>query len=617
MRGTPYFAWVDPGEVFDPDVHARQDADIIQAVLQEDEGSLATVTVTTRPPEGGLLRAGMKRRCFISRERADGEIVLLASGKATAFPIGGSSTTVDIEFVCAPEGWEDAQSAVLEASKSGAHWDNVLVAKDKRSDPVEILDGLSSVVRFDPASGACTLTDIAGVGLPTMDIGEEWIDGSLQPSVVEPPISAVDVVVTAEWTQEIYGNFTFSTDFDSLTPDQVENRWPLKGDGLSGSTGYTVIESSLERASTSSTSFSGSSGVYNYVTDANLSSAVSRGVSFDKIEYHGEMRVAWETKQKRRETVKLRLTSGVQDVAIGQGGVRTVSLTCQDVTIDEVTPMWASGVTYAAGSIVKSGGSNWVANVTHTSSTSFDRDWLYFDSSNVVRQRWDRLNTDFSPIGGRQYGAYFRTTRGRQTLLAAAMRARAVLVEAMRCVEISVSLPVDDTTVGIHTGMCLTIAADGLLPGGSAFGKVTSRTLTLGADDSLDITIRCCIGSGEDSEAPSGSTWTSQTEQDWDVVAIPSFSAAGPAMAEGGYYGVTVINGADDQIEYVQDRDFNPGAGRTDANATDPKKLLAEVPTNVIISLVSLAAEDELALDYDMGTLSSVVEGPKQLDLAA
>ena len=41
-----YFAWIDEAESFDPQVHARQDEDIFNLRIAEQEGLFPTATVT-------------------------------------------------------------------------------------------------------------------------------------------------------------------------------------------------------------------------------------------------------------------------------------------------------------------------------------------------------------------------------------------------------------------------------------------------------------------------------------------------------------------------------------------------------------------------------------------
>src|SRR5690606_35200946 len=108
-------------------------------------------------------------------------------------------------FKCAPGDWEQAQMSVLEASRTGAHWDPVLVDPALRDDPVEILDGQSKLISFHPATHACELHDILGVGLPTWNVGLSWFDDSLSAEIAEPPVSAVEIEVSAQWTQRLSG----------------------------------------------------------------------------------------------------------------------------------------------------------------------------------------------------------------------------------------------------------------------------------------------------------------------------------------------------------------------------------------------------------------------------
>jgi hypothetical protein len=58
--GTPYFAWIDPGEtVFGPE-HLRWDEDIFSFDLRQAEGDPASLTIVVRRPrnDAGAAIAG-------------------------------------------------------------------------------------------------------------------------------------------------------------------------------------------------------------------------------------------------------------------------------------------------------------------------------------------------------------------------------------------------------------------------------------------------------------------------------------------------------------------------------------------------------------------------------
>lgn len=634
--GDPYFAWVDEGEEFDPVLHRRMDEEVERAELSADENGFAVLTLKVAPPEGGLLKPPRKRWGLLSYEKSDGSLVLLARGCVDSLPLGGDPEEAELRFKCAPPDWQAAQDSVLQASKAGPHWDPVLVDPALRDDSVEILDGQSKLIDFHPATHACELHDILGVGLPTWNVGLGWYDDSLSAEIAEPPVSAVEIEVSAQWTQRLSGVLYLSSAIESafggtistLTPDDFQNRWPRIGDGIGNDNGYVVRTSALTRIypegmPLEAGPFQGSSDVFNYVTDSQLTAPVARDVMLERAYYDGEMSLSWTAEQARHERVLIRMTSGVQDPGIGNGGVRRIRLECQDVTVDEITPGWEPETYYGVGDVVRVNGANWKRVVAGTSAASWAADFTFFDMESfppTLVQNWEREADDQSPIGGPHKDSYFTTERGQQTLIAAAMRGRAVLAEAMRCVEVTFQVPLDDAVkAGLNLGMNVQITIpDGRLAieGNTVIGKVAAYRMVISADEDVaEITIRCAIGSGKSTSAPAGTNSANPTGESWDVIALPDVSSLPVRqMATGGVVRVRVVNGVDEQVAYLNAHDYDPGAGRTDPKETDPSRLLGDVPTHMVIDLVPLAADDEILLEAEIDA-AIPWDGPRQVDL--
>jgi hypothetical protein len=565
----------------------------------------------------------------------DGSLLLVWKGKVDSFPLGGNPEEAELKFKCAPGDWQDIQLAKLQATKSEGHWDPVLVAKESRDDPTEILDGQSRVICFHPATHACELHDIFGVGLDEWDIDLKWFEDSMSASITEPPISYVDISVTASWKQQLSGSFSAASairtafdggDIATLTGEDFENRWPASGDGVSGNNGYTVRKSLLKLLSPTdgrpkSQPFKGAAKYFAYLTDKNLTAPATRYPTLDITYYEDPtLDLSWTSEQSRTETIKMRLYSGVQDTSLGNGGGRTLDLSCQDITIDDVTEAWKPNTAYAAGHVVRAGSQNYSRIAAGVSAATWSEDFRYMDNTTfppTLRQRWD-LAPDGSPLGGLGNDRYFPVVRGHRTLLAALMKGRAILAEAMRCIEIEFEVPLADAIeAGLYLGKRIRMRVPPgrlAIEGDTIVGKCAAYTMTSNAsDDTCKITIKAACGSGK-ATTGSGAAWWTLTGQDWDRVILPSIAGLTPTpMAVGGIVRARVENTLPEQIVYISTHDFDPAAGRTDEDATNPEKLIRDVTTKLTLDLVSLAAEDDLSLEYSM-TIPVPFEGPRQID---
>ena len=262
-HGDPYLASVAEDEAFDPVAHRRFDEEVEVWNLDASEDGHALLELLVRPPEGGLLRPGRKRWGLLSCERGGGSLRLIARGCIDAFALGGHPEASTLRLKCAPGDWQAVQAETLEDSKSAPHWSNVLVAPEARSDPVEILDGQSRIVAFDPATHVCELHDVFGAGLPIWDVGLNWYDddhGTISAELTDAAVVAVEVEITAAWTERrsgvLYASSALASAFggaiSTLTGESFVNRWPRAGDGIGNDNGYVVRTSELTASSRAS-----------------------------------------------------------------------------------------------------------------------------------------------------------------------------------------------------------------------------------------------------------------------------------------------------------------------------------------------------------------------------
>lgn len=620
---------------FDPlDFTSTEDLDTWE--VSAEEGGFTKITVTVAPIETGLLVPGRLQWCHLAVVKLDGTLKLIAIGKQDPMPVGGDPYSTTLSFTCAPSDWEAQQLAILQPTKSQAHWHPALVDPSAIDDPVEILDGQSRVVEFHPATLQPHLNDLFGVGLTTWDVGDEWIFDSLQAEIADVPYDEVIVTVEANWTQQLWGTFDATADVNAafgldgqpntLTGDHFESKWPEKGDGLGKNNGYDVRKSSLTRVypigvELESPAFKSNSENHNYITDGNLEVPLAKDIKLERRWYDPEIEIGWSAEQARRERISMRLRSGLQDIGLGNGGVKRIDITVQDVTVDYNTPKWQPDTYYSVGDEVQRGSLVWKRLIAGTSLSTWGLDRHYFDMGTIpptMIRRWQTTGEDGSVLGGIWNSQLLTTERGRALLLAALCKGRAALANSMRCVDVTVEVGYQEVIeAGLWIGMKvrLTIPAGRLaIEGDTVEGKVVSyRIASSAAEDRAELTIRCSCGSGKVATGTSVLSY-SQTGQAWDRIGIPNLSAiTAQPMATGGIIDIQVENTVAEQITYVDERDYDPGAGRTDKEETNPERLIKDKPTNIIFNLNPLAAEDELAVEWE-GTTPIVFEGLKQID---
>jgi hypothetical protein len=628
VNGWDWFlAWVDgPGVEFNPAAHVPGDVTVIGVEADHVEDAGCVLSVEVERFSAGPISALRKRWAILSRSSEDGSTVTpRARGRVIALPSSRSgSETLTLKLECLPVGWKAAKRAACEPVKETPAFDPLLCDPDRLDEPTEILDGFSATVEFDRYTHAAVLTDIFGVGAPLIEIPDEDID-AVGYEEVETPISGVSLRLECQFTQFSSGQFgigealldAFGGSVATLTPDDFVSKWPKLGagvgDGKDGNSGYRFVASELAADEVSEVGpFNGSSDIYNYVADPNLQNPLARKVWLESTTFSGALSVGWSIKQKRREVFRFYLPVSGQDVALGNGDDREVSIRLQSVQIDGTTVGWLKNHDYQAGDRAFYAGRVYACNEDHHSGS--DIDFTY----------WDALDSSAAPLPDPASSSYFLTARGKRSIVAGIYKARAVAAHSLRCVDVTVECALTDDVIAIQPWHRVRVQAPPeYLPGGVVEGKVYSVKWT--ARDGVDratITLRVAPGAGTNLKPAAAQYTTSagdngltQSGASWDLIEWSDFSTQIPAsLPRAGLRSIEVVNGVADQIAYVQANDFNVSLGRDDKDATDPTKLVKDVPTSFTINLKPIGCISEAVHLIDCVCTQAFV-GPRQIDL--
>jgi hypothetical protein len=626
-----YIAWLDSEtEAFNPVAHAVIDVPQASVSLSEEEG-VDAVTVTVK--RDALPSAGYASRSWamLSWEGPDNVVHPMCRMRLAKRPLGQTDAVTDLTFLALPSDFVARRSVVLAAMKTLPVFDPVLVDPDKRDDPKEILDGHQRIAHFDRVTQAFTTPSILGVGAPFRTFGPQhlvgWPDGGgVAVRQTETPLAGVRIILTSEWLQRFDGPLDatnaikglFPSGFiETLSGEEIERAWFKPGASVNGVSGYTVIKSKLIQVSTPAASpkkmgpVRGMKARYNYVDDPDLLNP--RGMGLPVQYYDLELSLHYGVSQKRVERVEILVLNA--GAAAEDGEIRTLELKTQDVSLDDITPQFVGPLYYPAGAIVLSGSTPWICLVGHLSKDNFSAD-LSTIVGGVQVPQWDRLDNDQSPIGGADRDTYYQTARGEQTIRSAVLKAMRLLAEASRCVEVEFSVPLQFAWDMSTTWRVRLELDDTLIPGGWCEGKVTRFEISdpSRADFARAIiTIKCAAGSGQ---APSAGTGggVAYTAEPWDIVELAAWGGQQPQPYPQPGGAAVVINDRAAQLAYIQANDYQRGvAGRNDRTANDPKNLLKQVTTNIVLSLVDLSPRPDMTNVIFIPT--SGWSGPRQIQL--
>lgn len=609
-----YVALVDEGTPFNAVTHRRRDLPVKRVNISgsEENGVDRLGLVLIRRPNG-ILAPGVKRWVHLSRELADGSLRHMAYGYVIPVPQREDDEFETLEFNLSPTDWTSIVADEAQGLKVAGFYDDVLVSPDNRNDVTEILDGYSLVPHCDRRTHAVSFAEITGHGLPNFAAPAPWMPGPTI-STVGVPIDGVDVEAVAEWTQSADGVIDISEGLNesfpggrpsTLTPDEFERAWFRPGSDINGDSGWKVIESTLKRRfdldpvefPQIAGPFRGPSTVYNYVRDQQLLDPVAKNMSFERAWYDAKLTLAWMLRQKRSERIRFSIDNAGQRWTTGER--KKLPLRLEDVARDDLTPYWQPGGFYAAGSLWRVGTQVYSCLNSHQATFFFAQDVFVTGPSGGIVQQWAPAIGDQSPLGARDGYTFWPTARGNAVFQAIVLKARAVILSSQRCVEITFKHMLTDALLDLTTASTVTVSAPSDMLRGGEDGVVTAKVFKYEIvsdqdDEWIEITLRACAGSGI---ANVGGLGITQTGAAWDRIVYQGFNGQTPPPFEGLSGNATIQFAAPEQTAYIQERDFNPGAGRTDDKVNDPKNIVKTCPTTVSIFLTQLSGRPDLEWD--------------------
>lgn len=504
--GRRFIALVPEGEAWNPVTHARTDLNVVSHQLSKsDEAGFWTMEFEIEWEDGVTFNPGSNRCVHFSEEVGD-TVEHVFTGRLEGWPIGAAGKTIRLNAVGRPVDSEAAEIAAL----AGINDDPYFLFSDKTDKRTSdtVLASRSALLHWTRTDSAPLLTDIIQ-GSGFFDIGDNFIEGTLELDQPSEPVSRVDVTVKAEWQADVPvridvaglmpGGGTFGSLLNAVDVQDIPQEGSQIGD-------WTVIHSNL-----TPTGRFGYSPEYSVDNKSNRAISGTAGTEPTKIKfarngYDLDLVVMAVRKANIRETLTFSLAWGGQQVTGYEGTTESISLECRNMRIDSVSAPTPEFVPYSyvhGGDTFMYDGVPWRCVQSHQAGgTLYDT----FD-------KFDPLLFDFSPSGGPTMGVFFGApvvlsgsgpsgqvqtiyrdpTPGIRAIAYALLMARAKLALGVRVIEASFEVPWED--VRTITGRERIRIADPAIPGGEMTGKVKSVDANL-ESGRVRITIAAAPGNG-------------------------------------------------------------------------------------------------------------------------
>jgi hypothetical protein len=198
--------------------------------------------------------------------------------------------------------------------------------------------------------------------------------------------------------------------------------------------------------------------------------------------------VRWHRKQKRKETVSLTLFHEFQRLHPGEGEHKILDFTLQNINPDADVYPWNPDHWYEKGVKIICDNKIYKCNIAHTASLIFEED----------QTKWIFKKAFQTPLGNPARASFFLTDRGYQAAEHGMERAKVMLADSARCLEVSFEGawdPLKDITTDGSV-----ILTDPRLPGGEIRGKVVKALIRANGETgerTVHVTLLCAVGTGK------------------------------------------------------------------------------------------------------------------------
>ena len=201
-----YFAWVQPDEEFDPNVHNREDEKIVRFSIDQSEGEFANLSIDIRNPKIGLLNAGRKLWAYLSYHNGT-DVVALFFGRIVGIPSNIHRQVVTLEFMARPTTFSAQKAILAESLRHLPYWDPVFIKPEMWEDPDVVLEGRTELWHTDRINHSVTTSDLLVGEDGVLEFQEDEVpDASVQLTFDQPPIRRVRVVADVTWEQNVEGS---------------------------------------------------------------------------------------------------------------------------------------------------------------------------------------------------------------------------------------------------------------------------------------------------------------------------------------------------------------------------------------------------------------------------
>ncbi|MDR0678509.1 MAG: hypothetical protein LBF44_03165 [Holosporaceae bacterium] len=365
-----------------------------------------------------------------------GKVDLLFSGRLIAFPVGLSSSTIELELIAEPD---DYQTQLCKFSRENFNryrsmdkhkentgrifFDDLFFSANDLKNPTIFLEGDNKIFYWNMRNGELSLSNI-NLGRKNFNVdGNEILQNSIRVRMAREPYGAVNLKLSVNWIQHEYGIIDLMPPIAQKFARRIINSFTNIKSGIenifSARNGYKLAHCNVREINP--TDIVGSHPVLS--PDFYVSEDQSRDgekVLFKRFYFDGKLILNWAYKQKRVEVVNVKIINS----SSGKGREKDVHLRLNAIQLPKKYQEWNHFTYYGYGDKIQRQDSILKCKSPHLSCENFEMD------------KWDFEEKIPDAMADETSSSFFAKIRGKNAIKYAMQKAVALINYSSRYVEI-------------------------------------------------------------------------------------------------------------------------------------------------------------------------------------
>ncbi|MDR1561255.1 MAG: hypothetical protein LBS23_02775, partial [Holosporaceae bacterium] len=295
------------------------------------------------------------------------------------------------------------------------------------SNPTVFLEGSNEIFYWNMRSGKLSLSHINHGAKNINIIGNEVLQDSIKVQVSREPYKQINVKLSASWIQHAFGIIDIYPMIAAKFSANLVNSFTNIKTGIenlcktSGKSGYTLIRCNMKEINPNATGILNSYPLISpdcYLQEDE--SSLKKKVNFKRFYFNGELIFSWNYKQKRMETVNVKVINKKSKY----GREKNLFLRLNAVQIPKNLPIWNHFTYYGHSETVLHNGNIFECQGAHVSKKEFEEG------------KWKLIKKIPDALGDDSCGSFFATDRGKNAIRYALQKAIALMNYSSRYVAI-------------------------------------------------------------------------------------------------------------------------------------------------------------------------------------